>query len=65
MLQETLKRALPRGYAEKGYSLDEPDDHILVLSFKGEEIARWRSHSAPYTEIEMACRGNEHSQGDE
>ncbi len=63
MLQETLKSALPNGYAEKGYSLDEPDTHFLVLRFKGEEIARWNAHLATYTEIEKECRGHAHREG--
>lgn len=63
MLQGTLKSALSKGYAEQGYSLNEPDDHTLVLSFKGEEIDRWSIHSATYTEIERVCRGHAHSRG--
>ncbi len=63
MLSETLKRALPEGYAEKGYSLDEPDTHFLVLYFKGEEIDRWNSHMATYAEIERACRSHAHLVG--
>ena len=63
MLSENLNAALPKGYAEEGYSLEEPDTHILELKFKGEVIAWWQATKANCAEIERECRGHAHREG--
>ncbi|GAI35567.1 unnamed protein product, partial [marine sediment metagenome] len=36
---------------KRGFSLDEPNDHILRLLYQGEPVARFSSSSATVAEI--------------
>lgn len=50
IMQEVLKSALGN-WADKGYSLNEPDDHILELLFEGKVIARFNAQTVTYQVI--------------
>lgn len=42
-------------YAELGFALHEPDDHRLVLSFKGEPIQVYDQLDATIAAIKVYC----------
>lgn len=43
-------------YSKLGFSLYEPDDHILELSFKGEPVAWFNQNTATIDNIRSICQ---------
>jgi len=38
-----------------GFTLEEPDDHLVVLKFKGQEVASWNTHKVLHKTIIEEC----------
>lgn len=51
MLKGILDAALTSEQRQKGFSLDEPDDHILQLLYKGKPVAYFSFSGATVAEI--------------
>ncbi len=54
-LQSICKAALGK-YHSKGFRLVEPDDHILVLYYLDQLVARFSSAGATFPAIRKSCR---------
>ena len=52
MLETLLTQKLRNDYQEAGFSLSEPDDHILALLRYGSPIAKFLSTRVTFSEIE-------------
>ena len=59
-LQSICKEALGK-YHDKGFRLVEPDDHILVLYYLDELVARFSPDGATFLAIRECCQ--EHLEG--
>jgi hypothetical protein len=46
-----LDNALSPEHRRMGFSLEEPDDHTLVLCYRGKEIARFSATGVTIAEI--------------
>ena len=51
MLKDVLVAGLTIEQRERGFSLDEPDDHILRLLYQGKLAANFSSSGATVAEI--------------
>jgi hypothetical protein len=51
LLKGILEAALTPEQRQKGFSLDEPDDHALRLLYQGEPVAYFSSTGATVAEI--------------
>lgn len=51
MLKNILVAALTIEQRKQGFSLDEPDDHILRLLYQGKSVAHFSSSGAAVAEI--------------
>lgn len=43
-------------FANAGFKLEEIDDHILRLTFKGATVAHWTQTGATFSGIQNACK---------
>ena len=50
-MSEVLDNVLPPEHRRMGFSLEEPDDHTLVLRYRGKEIARFSAMGVTIAEI--------------
>jgi hypothetical protein len=50
-MSEVLDNALSPEHRRMGFTLDEPDDHTLVLCYRGKEIARFSATGVTTAEI--------------
>lgn len=53
--QSVLNGALG-DYIQLGFSLTEPDDHVLELCFKGEPVAWFNQNTATIDNIRSICQ---------
>ena len=53
--QSILNEALGE-YADYGFSLEEPDDHVLELWFKDKRVAVYYQTTATFDIIKQGCR---------
>ena len=50
-MSEVLDNVLSPEHRRMGFSLEEPDDHTLVLCYRGKEIARFSATRTTVAEI--------------
>ncbi len=53
--QSVLNEALGE-YAEFGFRLEEPDDHVTILYFKDKQIAVYNQSKLTYEILHEGCR---------